>query len=348
MNNIRRTVARAWAIAAVSLLMGGFAVAPTFASQGLHSRLVAETNTEYGFTMLRPAGWSRVDLGDQEGFRPDTAATGPNRVLLAATNLKTVADAQGVGSQVITYLLYQQSPSLAGWTSRVEASWRSLGVRSFVRLSQLRTASVYYVQASPSEADLIAFSTAGGQPVETTLYAFGTFARLSSLRSSGMLAQFDLIAASLSARSGASLLPAVTTSAPTGLMAPAAGPYHSDSGTKQDGPEFLYRMQTDYYQAPPEIYWMYDYLHYLLHAQTNVYMYRADLTDYWSLDCANQNPPEIYQHLINKVTTPANGVITDSFYPAKIVAHLNPTTAHVEVAGNAGLAYCEHYFPFTH
>ena len=314
------------------------AVQPAAASS-LVGAFLFETDHTYGFSVLTPATWKSVGLGAQRSFVPAAVAGQP--VALTVTNFReTAAILAPSGTYSSNYEMFQRSHgSLTAWTSEDERFWTTNRI-TFKLVRSYRTTVIYLVEPNPQETDLVAYRISQGQPLGLSLRMTGA-RELRELEDTGVVSDFETMALSASA---ATIPASPKTSA---KIAPdAAGPFFGDSGYYFDG-LFTERLQTTYYQAPPTIYMMYEYMHYASPQSFTMWLYRADITDYAEEDCAGGGPA-LLQHPISKYTTPTNGTVTDAWYPNKILAHLNPATAHMMVFGNAFDRNCRYYYPFTH
>lgn len=334
------------AVVAASGLGGGAAAASDTGSRTSVGELVSQLDNRLGFRVLRPAGWISVDLGYEQGYVMPASSTAGGRLVLTITNLETVGKAVAAGTgQVVPYTLFQRSATFADWMTSIETLWRSLGIGQFSTISAETTRASYLVQPGSAEVDLVGYVVRQGVPLEITLAGYGDLGRTLKSGSAGLRRDFAAMEESLTPSPGTFAESVFDT--PASQLTPASGPWHSDSGYHAHG-QFTWRLQTDYYQAPPEIYWLYEYMYYAMYQWTTMYIYRADLSDNPSWDCGNQDSNLVYTHVVNKWTTSTNGTVIDDYYPIKIVSHLNPGTAHVMLYGNAGAPVCHYYFPFTH
>ncbi len=305
---------------------------------------VLETDDVYGYEILRPSSWTSIDLGDRRGYLPPGSAGQPNRIALAVTNLRTVSDASfGTNGLIANYELFLQDPSLSAWMEKTQVLWESNGTR-YNLVRELTDARIYAVKPGPEEIQLIAYVVSDGQPLGVGMYGFGTFSNLQQLESTGLLADFETMVTSVSARQGSLASTALEATAPEStLLQIDSGPFHSDSGWRYID-SFTYRLQTDFYQGPPRVYWLYEYMYYPGYQNHTVCLYRTHVTDTPEITCGYGGG--LLQHSIGKCTTPTSGVVTDFYYPNKIVDHLNTTTDHMEVFGDPLVTYCQWYFPF--
>ncbi len=319
--------------------------APPTPSSSFIDGFVLEADNVYGYEILRPASWTSIDLGDRRGYLPPDSADQPNRIMLAVTNLETVSDAfAGKNGLIANYELFRQEPTLSAWMPKTEALWKRNGV-DFSIVGQLPSAIIYAVRPAPDQTHLIAYIVSQGQPLGVVLYGFGTFNDLELLKSTGLLADFETMVASASAHQSSSAPTAAVFTAPAITLSPESGPFHSDSGYIADG-AFTYRMQTDYYQAPPRVYWLYEYLYYAKYQYQDAWLYITYVTDDPTHSCI-YGGGALLQHTIWKMVSRTDGTATDSYTPNQIVDHLNTTTAHMMVYGDGLLNVCKFYYPFT-
>lgn len=321
--------------------------APPTPASSLVDGFVLETDKVYGYEMLRPASWTSLDLGDRRGYLPVNSAGQSDRIMLAVTNLKTVSDAFAEKSGLVAnYELFQQDPSLSAWMPKVETLWKSNGLH-FEVLDQLPNAAVYAVKPDSNQIQIVAYVVNQGQPLGIALYGFGTFSDLKKIQGAGLLTDFETMVVSAVAHQSSPAPTALALAVPDLTVSPNSGPFHSDSGNRQSG-VYTYRLQTDYYQAPSRVYWLYEYMHYGGDSSHDTWLYRTNVTDYPQTACY-YGGSSLIEHPIQKIATRSNGnTATDSYYPNQVVAHLNTTTAHMMVFGDPLTVICQWYFPFTH
>ena len=170
-----------------------------------HSALVGsfvwQMDSTYGYRMLVPSGWEAMDGTDRRLYLPPGSAGQPDRVVLTALNLKVVAERNTSPTGTIAqWALFEQDPTLEGWTEGVERLWTSIGMR--YRLEQaLPQAKIY--QLTPSgqagQTVLSGYVLDQGQPLVLGLEMYGAYAEEGYLRSSGLREDFTTMVASLDA-----------------------------------------------------------------------------------------------------------------------------------------------------
>lgn len=334
------------AIALVVIAIGGLpttaAVAATpAASSALVGGLVLQKDDVYGVETFRPASWESTD----QGIRRIYKAEAPAVATLTISNFQvTAALLARAGTYDAAYEMFHGSGNLRGWLRAAEGFWSS-NVIPFQLVASDAALAAYVLRPADGTTSIVAYVVSNGQPLGLSLEMDGAF-DVQQLAASGIIA--DVLTMARSARATYTGPAPMTNEAAAGsLVGPlAAGPYYGDSGNMTYG-VFTTRMQTTYYQAPPTVYMMYEYMNYGGPTYFNAWLYRADITDYPELDCA-QGTPILLSHTISKVTTSTNRTVTDSWYPNTIVSHLNPTTAHMMVYGDAADRLCTPYYPFTH
>ena len=176
------------------------AAAPTPRSS-LISTFVAQTDGVYGYVMLRPANWT-PDGGGLPVGRGYLAPgfEGPQQgISLSVGNVKVVAGQLPPDATDAEWVLFQQAPTLAGWTAGVEAGWTRDGT-AFTLLRTLPQARVYALTLPGSSiVELMALAVDQGQPLTAVLQAGGTSADLAMLEAQGVVDDFATMAGSLRA-----------------------------------------------------------------------------------------------------------------------------------------------------
>ena len=331
----------------LSVPTSSVAAAVPLPSERSADHLVAQVDTTYGFEVLRPATWTTNDLGDRREF---VAPDGENAtVAVAVTNFGVLAArSTASNSLVAAYELFRQHPSASGWTRSIEGLWEEIGITYSVK-RDLDNGAIYNL-GSAHGAELVAFVISDGQPLGLTLQASGDAGDLTDyLAEGGFLADFEAMIASAKPHQTAVTVGQAAPQA-TALVSPAmvdTGPWNSSSGYVTVGAS-TYRMQDSYYQAPPKVYWLYEYLYYSLYQIHGWWLYSTSVTDSPQYSCLYGSSWDLVSHSIGKPVSPSNGIAVDSYYPNVIVAHLNPTTAHTEVYGDPLNVNCMWYFPYTH
>lgn len=162
---------------------------PTPASE-LIAGFVREVDEEFGYEILRPANWQAVDLGNQRGYAPPLPNGDPDQVLLVVANLQKVADDQGDDDTVVAnYQIFQDNPTLTGWTQAIEAFWARMGI-PFEPLQGPTDAMIYALTPLADQTQIVAFVVSAGQPLVITLNGYGAFANFEEIQISGLLTDF--------------------------------------------------------------------------------------------------------------------------------------------------------------
>jgi hypothetical protein len=335
---------------ALSILTGLFPVssvdaAPPTPTSALIDRFVSEVDNTYGYQIFRPASWTSVDLGDRREFVSPDSIDQSNRIMLIVTNLQVVSDKiVGKNGLIANYGLFKQEPSITAWMQKTEALWQMDGTQ-YVKVGELPNAMIFAVRPNPDQLHLIAYVVSQDQPLAMALIGYGSFNDLDALKKTGLLIDFETMVSSASAYPS-SVYSSPEPNAPILTFLMESGPWHSDSGNRTEG-VFTYRLQTDYYQSPSRIYWLYEYMYYGGDPTHDTWLYSTSVTDYPSTTCTYNNSYLLW-HSIAKMASRTSHSVSDSYTPNQVVAHLNSTTAHMMIFGDPMMKICEWYFPFTH
>jgi hypothetical protein len=172
----------------VALADGQLLSAYRLAAVLLGDPVEAQDAAEYGYARLRPAGWSATDLGTGRLYVAPGGADGQLPMSLSAVNYLVLApSSNGI---VAERALFEQHPSLDGWTAAMEQFWRSIGGEATL-LRALPEARIYELaMPEPSGLSLVALVVDGTQPIAVTLHASGSDADAVHLEQSGALADF--------------------------------------------------------------------------------------------------------------------------------------------------------------
>jgi hypothetical protein len=206
----RRRLVSAFLLLAVIVVAGVVLVARQPAGPGngtptphssLISAFVDQTDGVAGYRMLRPTNWTAIG-GSIDGrlYIGPGPANAQQGIKVSVLNLKLVAAALGANTVNAQWLLFQQDPSLVGWTAGVEAMWARDG-ESFTLLRTLPNAKIYVLSPAPGSGPvvLVAYAIDQGQPLILELQASGTEADLSRLESEGIVDDFATMAGSITA-----------------------------------------------------------------------------------------------------------------------------------------------------
>lgn len=151
---------------------------------------IEQADSEFGYQMLRPAGWASIHLGTARGYRPADTAGQPDRVLLTAVGLEALAAMAPEGPQVAPWLEFQQSASFEAWMDQREAAWQRSAQAmnlSFERQLTLPNGALYAVFLPDIEQiQLIAYIVDGEHPLVITLEGFGAYSQLDTLQEEGI------------------------------------------------------------------------------------------------------------------------------------------------------------------
>jgi hypothetical protein len=321
------------------------AAVPTPTMSAAFGAFTRDSNSTYGFSLLRPASWKEIDFGGIEQYAPVDPAKAQGDLDLGIVNLKTQASvtaAESSSTTVAESAIFEAHPSMSGWSAGIEALWRSIRV-PFQLISRGPKATIYAMSPVADELQLVALVVSNGQPLQLSLRAKGELADLATLTSGGVVADFQTMAESVST---APLdhqlpLPARPETSPakteTSLNPTYVGPYKEDTGTRNPGGGPVhYRWYTWYYDAPPMVDELYEWAHYDLYTQYQFTIGRVDVTLQPDLSCAYGSQFSEYERYIGKHTTQSNGTVYDDYYPQKIVAELGPDAYDMVLEGVVG------------
>src|SRR3990172_2626116 len=320
--------------------------AMSFPTSGLIDNFILEMDRTYGYQILRPASWIASDLGDRREFTYSGSGDQMNRITLEITNLQVVSETLiGNNGLLLNYELFIKDPFIIPWMHKTEALWKSYGIQ-YRKIIELTDAMVFAIRPSPNQLHLIAYVVSQGQPLAIGLIGHGSFNDLENLKKIGLLADFETMVSSARAYPRRIVEPLLEINETTQTYLVESGPWHSDSGYRTIG-VYTYRLQTDYYQAPPRVYWLYEYMHYGGDPYHDTWLYSTSVTDYPETTCVYRNSYLLW-HVIEKVATRPTNTISDAYTPNEVVAHLNSTTTHMVIFGDPLFVNCQWYFPFTH
>jgi hypothetical protein len=164
----------------------------------LITSFVLQTDSEFGYQMLRPANWDVINLGDARGYFPVGSAGQADRVLLLATNYQTVGGQVDQSQVTITQLAeFTQNPSLEAWAAKREQDWKSLNL-PFKKLGGgPPNAAIYALTQTTGEINIVAYIVSNGQPLVLSLYGFGAYASVDALTQNGLVQDFLTMVASV-------------------------------------------------------------------------------------------------------------------------------------------------------
>jgi hypothetical protein len=173
------------------------------APAGALGGFLSQTDGKFGYGMLRPAGWTSHD-GSFARFYSDIPDGTRARLLLIAYNVGLAGSAnRDPNGIVLEWDSFRRNPTLQGWTSDLERSWRH-DQMPFALLETLPDAKVYRRAVLPdgTSASLVACAVDGGKPLIVGLSggaAQPAFEPLDRLRADGVLADFVSMVRSLHA-----------------------------------------------------------------------------------------------------------------------------------------------------
>ena len=168
------------------------------------------------------------------------------------------------GVTVANYELFEESGTLSDWVSKVLALWKSIDV-DFDLVQQAPGGYVYEVGDPGGQRELIVLVLSNGQPLGLTLEGRGTFqdpATFVEALLPDLLTMTRSLSAPTQTRSGGTTERSTPLAQKSLGLAPLdMGPYFGDSGYRTSD-AYTYRLQDDYYEAPPRSYWLYEYMYY--------------------------------------------------------------------------------------
>jgi hypothetical protein len=184
------------------------------------SGFVEQTDGLYGYQILRPANWTPLGGGLPDGrlyLAPGFLGAQKQGIGVTVVNLQLAAASLGPNEENAEWLLFQQDPSLAGWTAGIEAMWTRDG-SSFTLLRTLPHARIYSLSLAAGSpiVVLVAYAIDQGQPLILGLQASGTEADLGRLGAEGIVDDFAAMAGSITAipENGHNVVPALPTPGP--------------------------------------------------------------------------------------------------------------------------------------
>jgi len=175
-------------------------VIPTPVSS-LVGTFVWQTDGLFGYRTLRPTNWESMNLIDSRTYGTPGFRAQADRIVLRVVNLQAHYKVGTTPTGLIATLsLFEQAPSLEGWTAGVEQMWKSDGIESTL-LRTLPQAKIYAVK-SPGSSDIqqiVAYAVDKDQPLSISLTASGAYADQEFLQREGILDDFAAMVASIQA-----------------------------------------------------------------------------------------------------------------------------------------------------
>ncbi len=174
-------------------------VVPAAVSQQVGS-FIRQTDGVFSYRMLRPANWQAADLVDHRGYTTPGYLQETDRMALRVVNLQVHYKHANTPVNLLEQLtLFEDDPSLDGWTRGIEQMWQKDGFE-WKLLQTLPQAKIYAIR-SPSSPDLqvIAYVVDQDQPLTVDLLASGAYADLERLQKDGILDDFSVMVASIHA-----------------------------------------------------------------------------------------------------------------------------------------------------
>ncbi len=167
-------------------------------SSSLIKGFIWQSDSLFGYRILRPENWDVMNASDAREYGSDNFRISTDHITVRVVNLavyyKTASIPNGLNA---TLSLFEQNPSLEGWTEGIEQNWKSLGIE-FSLLSTLPQAKIFTVQ-SPGNLDLqiLAFAVDENQPLGLELTASGIYANMEQLQKDGILDDYEVMVGSI-------------------------------------------------------------------------------------------------------------------------------------------------------
>lgn len=327
-------------IALLALNLATSSIASAASPRGLEAthplgHLSLEGDTLIGVAMLRPSTWSSAPIQAGRVWKSSGIA-------VSIQDLSQAAQSRGADGLVLTERLFRAHPSLDGWASALQVLWSNYGI-DYHQLRSNGRFRIYVVSEAPGAERLVAPLVLNGRPYAVELESAGTGALPGGSTGQALVNDFATIVASAAVRVANS---SVTTSATAPQIQPYdLGPYSGDSGYRYYG-SFTYRLEDSYYEAPPRIYWLYEYMYYSQYEYHTEYLYRTSVTYYPQQACVYGGSWDVYRHPIGKAISSTTGVASDSYYP-NVIENQISGAQHMMVFGDPLVVICEWYAPFT-
>lgn len=168
-------------------------------TSSLIDQFIWQTDGLYGYRMLRPLKWTSVDTKGNRLYLPPNMTGQKDRLTLEAINLLILAEqTETTNGLNATFYLYQQDPTLEGWTKGLEQSWSNFGMK-FTLESTLSNAKVYLLQdpKATDEINIAAYILEYGVPLVVGLQASGIYADIEYLRKEGIMDDLEVMVESM-------------------------------------------------------------------------------------------------------------------------------------------------------
>ncbi|HZW04997.1 MAG TPA: hypothetical protein VFF68_13775 [Anaerolineaceae bacterium] len=170
---------------------------PTPASD-LAASFVEETDPNYAFRLLRPAGWDSIDDSFSRAYTAPGLGAESDHLTLRATNYRVTGErVREGGGALAQYGLFEENPDLESWSQGLERMWAGNG-HPYERLESGEDAAIYALNL-PNELLLIALKVDGGEPLSLALTGRGAYTDFERVQAAGLYADFRVMAASLAA-----------------------------------------------------------------------------------------------------------------------------------------------------
>jgi hypothetical protein len=198
----------------------------------LVSGFVEQTDGLFGYRMLRPANWTPGGSGLPMGrayVAPGFEGSQVQGIAMTVVNLRVAGEAAGPNGVIGDWFLFQQHPTLAGWTAAIEAGWRRDGW-GFTLLRSLPDAKIYALTSLGGKPTpllvLSAYAIEQGQPFLLQLQGSGTYRDVTRLEKDGVIDDVATMVVSIQAvppdaRNVVPPLPTPASPAPYQPTAPA-------------------------------------------------------------------------------------------------------------------------------
>jgi hypothetical protein len=187
----------------------------------LVSGFIEQIDGLYGYRMLRPANWTATGGDTMSRFyvAPGFGGTQTQGILVSVENFKIVADTMGGANAIAEWILFQQRPTLDGWTATLEREL-TIDEEGFTLLRTLPNAKIYAITTLAGKPmpflEVVAYAIGQGQPFVITLQGSGTDRDLTRVEQEGILDDFATMVGSIEAlpQDAQNVQPAMPTPAP--------------------------------------------------------------------------------------------------------------------------------------
>jgi len=158
------------------------------AKSAVFGTLLWQQDGDYGYAMLRPAGWMAADNGAARVYAP-VPQPADGRLALSAVSYQGSFLPQN--GEDVHWSLFRKHPALGPWADAVNQTlWKEDDIRLERELDKAR---IYAVRSEAGHIRFIAYVIDSGKPLVLMLEAGGKLADAERLRALGILDDFALI-----------------------------------------------------------------------------------------------------------------------------------------------------------